>query len=43
MLVQEHGVDFEPTNVSEEGKERDLTDSEMHELLSTYQLNLRWD
>jgi len=31
------------TLVSAEGKERDLTDSEMHELLSTYQLNMRWD
>jgi hypothetical protein len=30
------------TVVSAEGKERDLTDSEMHELLSTYQVNLRW-
>lgn len=31
------------TVVSEEGKERNLTDSEMHDLLSTYQLDLRWD
>jgi hypothetical protein len=31
------------TVVSEEGKERDLTDREMRELLTTYQLNLRWD
>ncbi len=31
------------TVVSQQGKERDLTDSEMHELLSTYELNLRWD
>jgi len=31
------------TVVSQEGKERNLTDSEMHELLSTYELNLRWD
>ena len=31
------------TVVSEDGKERNLTDSEMRELLTTYQLNLRWD
>ena len=31
------------TVVSQEGKERNLTDSEMRELLTTYQLNLRWD
>jgi len=31
------------TVVSAEGKERNLTDSEMHDLLSTYQLDLRWD
>jgi hypothetical protein len=31
------------TVVSADGKERNLTDSEMHDLLSTYQLNLRWD
>jgi hypothetical protein len=30
------------TVVNAEGKERDLTRSEMKELLSTYQLNLRW-
>ena len=31
------------TVVSADGKERNLTDSEMHDLLSTYQLDLRWD
>ena len=31
------------TVVSAEGKERDLTDSEMHDLLSNYQVDLRWD
>ncbi len=31
------------TVVSEEGKQRDLTDAEMRELLSTYQLIMRWD
>lgn len=31
------------TIVSEEGKERNLTDSEMLKLLTTYQLNLRWN
>jgi hypothetical protein len=31
------------TVTSEEGKERNLTDREMRELLTTYQLNLRWD
>jgi hypothetical protein len=31
------------TVVSEEGKERNLTDSEMRELLLAYELNLRWD
>jgi hypothetical protein len=31
------------TVVSAQGKKRDLTDSEMRELLLTYQVNLRWD
>jgi hypothetical protein len=31
------------TVVSQEGKERNLTDPEMHQLLSTYELNVRWD
>jgi len=31
------------TVASEEGKERNLTDPEMREFLSTYELNLRWD
>jgi hypothetical protein len=29
--------------VRADGKERNLTDSEMHDLLTTYRLNLRWD
>jgi hypothetical protein len=31
------------TVVRADGKERNLTDSEMHDLLTTYQLNLRWE
>ncbi|HVC90602.1 MAG TPA: hypothetical protein VND66_08270 [Acidobacteriaceae bacterium] len=31
------------TVVRADGKERDLTNSEMHDLLTTYHLNLRWD
>lgn len=31
------------TVVDKDGKERNLTDSEMRELLTTYRLNLRWD
>jgi hypothetical protein len=31
------------TVVSAEGKERVLTDAEMQEMLTSYQLNLRWD
>jgi hypothetical protein len=31
------------TVVSKEGKERNLTDSEMRDLLLTYELNLHWD
>jgi hypothetical protein len=31
------------TVVSIEGKERNPTDAEMHDLLSTYRVNLRWD
>jgi hypothetical protein len=31
------------TVVRADGKERNLTDSEMHDLLTTYHLNLRWD
>jgi hypothetical protein len=31
------------TVVNEQGKERDLSDSEMHDLLTSYQLDLQWN
>jgi hypothetical protein len=31
------------TVVNEQGKERDLTDAEMHDLLTSYQLDLQWN
>ena len=31
------------TVVNEQGKQRDLSDSEMHDLLTSYQLNLQWN